>query len=456
MHNAVGATTITDHQYDLDPAGNRTVLDEFVSGITTGTSDHFGYSYDGLERLTATDTTNPETFSLDAASNISSRTGPTASFSYDTANRLTSDGTNTFTWSNADRLTSRGSDSFTYDPLDRMLSSTVATVGRTYTYNGDGMLQSRADASSGTTFLWDPSSAPSPLLQVNSDRLIYGLGPLYVVRADGSTSSLVRDAPGSVRAEVSQSGTVTASFRYRAYGAISQSNGASMPTYLGYAGQLLDSSGLYYLRARWYDASAGRFLTRDPLVGPADEPTALNGYAYGDASPIVMSDPTGMAVTLDDPTLGACSGRKGTCGGYGPLSFLWNEDASKQLVDDLRQALNKVPGVAGLAEIGGKTPEERRRFDNMIGMATIGMGGIGAGGSAAEELASLRFTADQDALIQLAKTAKRTGVTPGEANILKRWANELGVVFRGPERHLTRDVDFLHIHIGPIDHIPVR
>jgi len=60
----VGSTTITSHAYTLDNEGNRTAQQEFVSGITTGTSDTFGYSYDGLNRLTAVTTTNAESFVL--------------------------------------------------------------------------------------------------------------------------------------------------------------------------------------------------------------------------------------------------------------------------------------------------------------------------------------------------------------------------------------------------------
>jgi len=85
--------------------------------------------------------------------------------------------TQTFTWSNADRLTNRGADTFGFDPLDRLTSSTVAGTSRTYTYNGDGLLQSRAQSGSTTNMLWDPAISPSRLLQIGSDKIVYGLGP---------------------------------------------------------------------------------------------------------------------------------------------------------------------------------------------------------------------------------------------------------------------------------------
>lgn len=277
-----------------DRAGNPDVRARRAA--LTGT-DHFGYGYDGLERLTAGTTTNPESFTLDAGSNIASRTGPTATYTYDTANRLTGDGTQTFTWSPSDRLTNRGSDTFGYDALDRMTSSTIATTARSYAYNGDGLLQSRTQGT-GTAFLWDPTSSPSRLLQMGTDRIIYGLGPLYVIKADSSTSTFARDGGRSVRAEVNGTGTVTASFRYRAYGAIAQSNGASLPSYLGYAGQLQDPSSLLYMRARWYDPATGRFVSHDPVSGDPAGPLSLNSYAYGQANPIAKMDPSGATCIL--------------------------------------------------------------------------------------------------------------------------------------------------------------
>jgi RHS repeat-associated protein len=302
----VGSTTITSHSYTLDAEGNRTAQSEFVSGITTGASDAFGYSYDGLNRLTAVTTTSAESFTLDGASNIGSRTGPSATYSYDTSNRLTSDGSSTFTWSDADRLTGRGSDSFGYDPLDRLTSSTVSGTSRTYAYSGDGLLQSRTQGGSTTNLLWDPATAPSRLLQVGSDKIVYGLGPLYAVTGSGTTT-FARDGGKSVRAELNGSGALTASFRYKAYGALAQSNGASTPTYLGYAGQLLDPTGLYYMRARWYDSTTARFASRDQAPVLANQPWSINAFSYARANPSTFSDPSGKrAISGGEESGGGC------------------------------------------------------------------------------------------------------------------------------------------------------
>jgi RHS repeat-associated protein len=324
-----------------DRSGNADIR---AARIAYGTgTDHFGYSYDGLERLTAGTTTNPESFTLDPGSNIASRTGPSATYTYDTANRLTSDGTQAFTWNTADRLTNRGPDTFGYDPLDRMTGSTVSATVRTYAYNGDGLLKSRTQGASTTQFLWDPSSSPSRLLVQGSDKLIYGLGPLWVVKADGSTSSFARDGGKSVRAEVNGSGTVTASFRYRAYGAIAQSNGATTPSYLGYADQFQDPSGLLYMRARWYDPNVGRFTIHDPVSGTPLNPRSLNAYAYAAANPLVMSDPTGLAWARDELEC-----QLQTCADSAPSSGLSDAESPETdyLLDDIK-VVNHAQGILG-------------------------------------------------------------------------------------------------------------
>lgn len=257
--------------------------------------------YDGLERLTSFErhvvangaSVSNETFTLDAASNIASRTGPTASYSYDGANRPTSDGTRFFTWDGADRLRARGADTFSYDALGRMTASVVGGTTRSYTYDGDGLLRSRIQGSATTSFLYDPSTNPAPLMVAGTERIVYGLGPLYRVHANGSYDTFVRDGLGSVRLEVSEMGAITTAFDYAAYGKLNASSGAPL---LGFAGELTDPSGLIYLRARWYDPGLGRFTVPDRFVGAATEPHSLNLYTYAAANPANKTDPNGNCI----------------------------------------------------------------------------------------------------------------------------------------------------------------
>jgi RHS repeat-associated protein len=287
---------VGSERYTLDPEGNRTGLTDLF-GTTPEVAGTL--RYDGLERLTSFERhvvatgapVSNETFSFDPASNITARTGPAASFSYDGANRITSDGMRSFVWDGADRLVGRGADSFSYDALSRLTSSSVAGVVRGYTYDGDGLLGSRTQGATTTSFLYDPAFAPAPLLVAGTERIVYGLGPLYREHAGATYDTLVRDGIGSVRLEVSGTGRITNAFDYTAYGAL---NASTAQPLLGFAGEMHDASGLLYLRARWYDPAVGRFMTKDPVSGASENPMTLNRYLYAGASPALNTDPTGL------------------------------------------------------------------------------------------------------------------------------------------------------------------
>jgi uncharacterized protein RhaS with RHS repeats len=50
------------------------------------------------------------------------------------------------------------------------------------------------------------------------------------------------------------------------------------------------TAGLYYVRARWYDADMGRFISEDP-IGLAG---GINNYALAANDPVNQGDPTGL------------------------------------------------------------------------------------------------------------------------------------------------------------------
>jgi RHS repeat-associated protein len=61
----------------------------------------------------------------------------------------------------------------------------------------------------------------------------------------------------------------------------------------GFVGGDNDPVGLIHVGAREYDATAGRFLSVDPLMDLAD-PHQWNGYSYANNSPVTLSDPDGL------------------------------------------------------------------------------------------------------------------------------------------------------------------
>ena len=64
---------------------------------------------------------------------------------------------------------------------------------------------------------------------------------------------------------------------------------------LYYAGEHFDAAAQnYYLRARWYDPSSGRFTSLDPFAGNNEDPQSLHKYLYCHANPVNGTDPSGL------------------------------------------------------------------------------------------------------------------------------------------------------------------
>ncbi|MBP0035957.1 MAG: RHS repeat-associated core domain-containing protein, partial [Roseofilum sp. Belize BBD 4] len=81
-------------------------------------------------------------------------------------------------------------------------------------------------------------------------------------------------------------------YNYDAYGNLIAGNGSENP-YL-FAGEQRDvETGLDYLRARYYDPTLGRFISRDAYQGSLNDPMSQHKYQYAHANPVVNTDPSG-------------------------------------------------------------------------------------------------------------------------------------------------------------------
>ena len=71
-----------------------------------------------------------------------------------------------------------------------------------------------------------------------------------------------------------------------------------------YKGYLwIPSTGLYYLNARFYDPTTGRFVSEDPQGITPGDARSFNAYAYADNNPVMLADPSGtmpVPVEVDD------------------------------------------------------------------------------------------------------------------------------------------------------------
>jgi RHS repeat-associated protein len=108
------------------------------------------------------------------------------------------------------------------------------------------------------------------------------------------------DALGSVRQLFDRTGELRLGESYEPYGEVLSGTGDVASSY-SFAGEWLDSTGLIFLRARNYNPHVGRFVSRDAWGGDFDSPISLNRWVYANASPVIYSDPSGLAPLTPQP-----------------------------------------------------------------------------------------------------------------------------------------------------------
>ena len=119
----------------------------------------------------------------------------------------------------------------------------------------------------------------------------YVLGNEYISQVNGTSFDYyLNDEQGSVRYLTGSDGSIRNHYRYSAFGETITAE-ETVPNRLRYNGQMADGlTGLYYLRARYYNASLGRFTQEDVIYNDG-----LNLYAYCSSNPVMYEDPSGYS-----------------------------------------------------------------------------------------------------------------------------------------------------------------
>ncbi len=124
-------------------------------------------------------------------------------------------------------------------------------------------------------------------------RYDYGDDLINMQRSTG-TSWYLFDGHGSTRDLSDNSGNVTDTYSYDAFGNLLTQTGSTVNSYL-YDAQEQDATGLYYLRARYMDPTRGEFASQDPFGGDDETPATLHRYLYAFDDPTDEADQGGAA-----------------------------------------------------------------------------------------------------------------------------------------------------------------
>ena len=161
-----------------------------------------------------------------------------------------------------------------------------------YAYNTAGLRVSKSvtqdSVTTTTLFLTDGGNV---MLETNAGGTqtafdVYSSGGIISRTTSTSTLYYIYNGHGDVVQLTNSSGNVIITYKYDALG--NMTTGASNDTNpFRYCGEYFDTeTETYYLRARYYNPSTGRFTQRDSFGGWYNDPLSLNRYTYCHNNPL--------------------------------------------------------------------------------------------------------------------------------------------------------------------------
>ncbi len=309
VRNENGIMETTSYEYD----GLKRLTEESVK-VGNKTSDTYSYEYDDYgnrSKMTATGTENYETvyeYSVNGKYTALLQK-ETKTVEDENALKLQDNVKQTvYTYDSNGNQVKKVADgkteTNTYDGLNQLIGFTDGETTASYKYNVSGLRYEKTVDGQTINHVWDGSKQIIADVIDNqfyeADCYIRGtnLVAKYNYR-NGDKSEYTyytQNAHGDVVNLTDKDGKVTKSYKYDAFG-VEKNIDKNDTNAFRYCGEYYDTeTGTVYLRARYYNPTTGRFISRDSFAGKLNDPLSLNLYTYCHNNPIRYIDPSGHSI----------------------------------------------------------------------------------------------------------------------------------------------------------------
>ena len=183
-----------------------------------------------------------------------------------------------------------------YNALNQLTETLTKNYKVSFTYDAEGLRTGKTVNGEKTVYVWDGDQVVMELSKGGAvqKRYIRGNDLVYADKGENTEKTYyVTDMHGNVVQLLDESGNVTKTYEYDSFGNEVKPEKKDENPYR-YCGEYYDKeTEEVYLRARYYEPSVGRFITRDTYTGESDEPLSLHLYTYCENDGVNAWDPSG-------------------------------------------------------------------------------------------------------------------------------------------------------------------
>ena len=298
------------------------------------------YVYDGLNRLVQESETGAltQSYTYDARGNRATMTvtgteSYAVSYTYDANNRLLTEqktqglltDLTTYTYDADGNLLSKtvlagnggaAGSTYVYNTLNQLVSATENQRTAAYAYNTQGIRTTKVTFSTRTNYLLDGANVVGERL--NGEYVSYLRGANLISRtSEDGTAFYLFNAHGDVTGLADSTGASTRAYDYDAFGVEKDPDPLDENPFR-YCGEYFDrETETYYLRARYYDPTIGRFTQQDThwttansiygdnpqKINEHEDKLGLKSYSYAPQITAVMQSGNLYVYGVSNPTV---------------------------------------------------------------------------------------------------------------------------------------------------------